>query len=77
MEKADMSEDIMICRLTCAGVCLWKTPSGQYYEQNKEHKGYDFYLDITKLLIDMGTNEDPNVVVRDFAKEASNIKDFM
>ena len=72
-----MTNDIMICRLTVAGVCLWKTPSGQYYEQNKEHQGYDFYLDITKLLIDMGTNENPNVVVRDFAKEASNIKDFM
>ena len=58
-------------------MCLWKTPAGKYYEQNKEHKGYDFYLDITKLLIDMGTNEDPDVVVRDIAKEAAQIKDFM
>jgi len=69
--------DVMICRLTNAGVCLWKTSAGKYYEQNKDHVGYDFYLDITKLLIDMGTNEDPNVVVRDIAKEAAQIKDFM
>ena len=69
--------DVMICKLTNAGVCLWKTPSGKYYEQNKEHQGYDYYLDITKLLIDMGTNEDPNVVVRDIAKEPARIKDFM
>ena len=30
-----MSDDVMIYRLTVAGVCLWKTPSGHYYEQNK------------------------------------------
>jgi len=69
--------DIMICKLTEKGVCLWKRADGTYYEQCKEHVGYDFYLDITKLLIDMGTNEDPNVVVRDIAKEAAQIKDFM
>jgi len=75
--EGTMSEDVMICRLTQAGVCLWKTPSGQYYEQNKEHQGHDFFLDITKLLIDMGTNEDPNIAVRDIAKERARIKDFM
>ena len=67
----------MICKLTNWGVCLYKRTDGSYYEQDKGHNGYDFYLDITRLLILMGTCEDPNLIVRDIAKESAQIKDFM